>query len=87
VSYIQSEEHFKNYLIKAMRNSPEQEMDLLPWAFYVDNIYKIGLTDQFTWALREKGISLLSQLLPVETGSLSLTSSDAAVIDRGGVDL
>jgi|GEM_PF-2336112 len=63
MAYIQSKRHFINYLNKALRNSDEviDETQLLPGAFYLEQVYDRGLADEYTWALKCDGIGLLQE--------------------------
>jgi hypothetical protein len=60
MSYFQSSEHFINYLKKAVRDSGEN-VDHLPWIFYVDYIYKAGKAEDFSWRVKERGVIALQE--------------------------
>jgi len=60
MSFFQNEEHFINYLKKAVRDSGKS-VELLPWQFYIDYIYNAGRADAFTWAIKNNGIEALEE--------------------------
>jgi hypothetical protein len=62
MGYIQDQEHFINYLNKAIRDMPFplQKEDVLPGKFYITHIYDRGLADKFCWDIHGQGGALIS---------------------------
>jgi hypothetical protein len=60
MGYFQNEEHFLNYLKKVVRESGEL-VELLPWQFYIDYIYRAGRAESFTWAIKNNGLGCLEE--------------------------
>ena len=58
---IQSEEHFINYLTKALRESNKEvsKEELMPAEFYIKHIYNKGHANQYCLDLYRSGIDLL----------------------------
>ena len=65
MSYIESREHFLNYLKKTVKSNIDvlDQSQILSIDFYFDNIYDRGLADEYTWALRndQVGAKLLEE--------------------------
>lgn len=53
MSYIQSEEHFKNYLAKAARDGGVDNKELFPPGFYIEHIYGTSRMDEYTWKVKQ----------------------------------
>ena len=62
MSYFENEEHFLNYIKKAVR-SADKEVELLPMSFYISYIYRTGRADAFSWKLRNEGVQYLEEPL------------------------
>lgn len=62
MSYFENEEHFLNYIRKAVREAG-REVELLPTSFYIEYIYRTGKADSFTWTIRSKGVQYLEEPL------------------------
>jgi hypothetical protein len=62
MSYFENEEHFLNYIRKAVRNA-DREVELLPTSFYINYIYRTGKAETFTWTLKSKGVQYLEEPL------------------------
>jgi len=60
MGYIQSREHFSNYIQKAARQSSES-IELLPEAFYFKHVYDTGHADEFAWDVKHAGAHLLME--------------------------
>jgi hypothetical protein len=53
MGFINSEDHFFNYMNKIFRDNDDVDADkLLDKETYIDLIYKPKLTDQYTWAVK-----------------------------------
>lgn len=60
MGYIENEQHFINYIQKAVRDSDEKT-NLLSKDFYLNYIYRAGKADEFTWAIKNEGIKVLAE--------------------------
>jgi len=60
MGYIQNEEHFVNFIQKAIKEEGKT-VNLLSKDFYLNYIYRQGFADRFTWILKEGDLSILEE--------------------------
>ncbi len=89
MGYIKDESHFINYLLNVIkRHSETLDMkQILPISFYLKHIYHSGLTNEYTWMLRNQPEYLYeNNLLNFISIKRSASYTDNNIWTRGFLD-